>query len=257
MQASLQATGDGAILFDAAAAAQAGSARFEPEWFEPAFWRDRGGVTPLGAGRGAVVRVAIASGDWVIRHYRRGGMVARVLGDRYLWNGAERTRSFAEFRILAELASRGLNVPIPVAARYQRSGVHYSADLITRWIDAAQTLAERVRARTAGVEEAARVGACIARFHAAGACHADLNAHNILLDPQRVWLLDFDRGTLRSPAKPWQLANLMRLRRSLIKIGAARDGERRFDADFWGPLMAAWERAIGNGVPVAAGGAHG
>lgn len=257
INAVLQSTDDGAILFDATAAAQAGSERFEPGWFEADYWRARGAAATLGAGRGTVVRVTTAAGDWVLRHYRRGGMVARVLGDRYLWNGAERTRAFAEFRLLAELAARGLNVPAPIAARYRRSGVHYRADLITRWIGGAQTLAERVRGGGLGAADAARIGECIAQFHALGACHADLNAHNVLLDAQRVWLLDFDRGSLRTPARAWQLANLMRLRRSLIKVGAADAGEARFDAGFWRPLMAAWERAIGDAVPAAAGGARG
>jgi 3-deoxy-D-manno-octulosonic acid kinase len=257
IQPTLQATDDGAILFDAAAAAQAGSARFDPAWFEPEYWRTRAQVSALGAGRGAALRIERGQADWVLRHYRRGGMVARVLNDRYLWNGAERTRGFAEFRVLADLAGRGLNVPAPVAARYRRSGVHYRADLITHWIGGAATLAERVVAGSADAADAARVGACIAEFHAAGAYHADLNAHNILIDPQKIWLLDFDRGGLRAPARSWQAANLARLRRSLIKLGAARDGEQRFDSGFWGPLMAAYERRLGNGVQAAPGEARG
>ncbi len=87
-------------------------------------------------------------GPWVLRHYRRGGMIANVLGDRYLWTGAGRTRGFAEFRLLAALRARGLPVPTPVAARYRRKGVHYRADLITRRIGNATTLAERSRAKS-------------------------------------------------------------------------------------------------------------
>ena len=257
IQPTLQATDDGAILFDAAAAAQAGASRFDPAWFDAASWQDRARVAALGAGRAAALHVESVGIDWVLRHYHRGGMVARVLGDRYLWNGADHTRSFAEFRVLAELAGRGLNVPAPVAARYRRSGIHYRADLITRWIGGAATLAERVRAGSADAGDAARVGACVAEFHAAGAYHADLNAHNILLDSRKVWLLDFDRGDLRAPARSWQAANLARLRRSLLKLGAARDGEKRFDAEFWGPLMAAYERGRAKAAPIAAGGARG
>lgn len=258
IEATLLATDDGAILFDAAAVAQAGAERFDPAWFDPDWWRSRGPLVALGAGRGAAVRVQAGEASWVLRHYRRGGMVARVLGDRYLWNGAERTRGFAEFRVLAALAKRGLNVPVPVAARYRRRGAHYRADLITRYIDATQTLAERVRAALLDGTDAQRVGSCIAEFHRAGAYHADLNAHNILLDAQRVWLLDFDRGALRTPARSWQSANLARLRRSLLKLGAAQDGEHRFDRVFWGPLMAAYERALGGfAAQTAAGGAHG
>lgn len=254
----LQATDDGAILFDAGVLAQVGGAQFNPDWFDPEHWRASGPVTFPAAGRGSTLRAPVPGGDWALRHYHRGGLVARVLGDRYLWNGAERTRGFTELKLLADLAQRGLNVPLPIAARYRRSGVHYRADLITRWIDGAQTLAERVRAGSADAADAARVGSSIAGFHAAGAYHADLNAHNILLDPQRVWLLDFDRGALRAPARSWQFATLARLRRSLIKLGAARDGEPRFDAGFWGPLMAAYERALGGfAAQAAAGGAHG
>jgi 3-deoxy-D-manno-octulosonic acid kinase len=254
IEARLQATDDGAILFDAGALAQAGRDRFDPAWFDPESWRARGPVERLGAGRGAAVRVQAGDCGWVLRHYHRGGMVARVLGDRYLWNGADRTRGFAEFRLLAALAHRGLNVPLPVAARYRRSGAHYRADLITRHIASVQTLAERIGGGGADANDAQRVGACIAEFHSAGAYHADLNAHNILLEAQRVWLLDFDRGALRTPARTWQLANLARLRRSLLKLGAAREGEGRFDAAFWCPLMAAYERALGGFAAQAAAG---
>jgi 3-deoxy-D-manno-octulosonic acid kinase len=244
-EAKVQATADGAIVFDAAAAARAGSERFDPAWFDPGHWRARGLATDLGGGRRGVLRIRASDDEWLLRHYHRGGMVARALGDRYLWNGAERTRSFAEFRLLGGLAQRGFAVPVPIAARYRRSGVHYRADLITTYIGAAQTLAERLHAGSIDAVIAARVGSGVAEFHAAGVFHADLNAHNVLLDPRRVWLVDFDRGALRAPAKAWQLANLARLRRSLVKLGAARDNEQAFDRDCWQPLMAAYERALG------------
>jgi 3-deoxy-D-manno-octulosonic acid kinase len=244
-EAKVQTTSDGAIVFDAAAAVRAGSERFDPAWFDPGHWRARGLATEHGGGRGGVLRVRVGGDEWLLRHYHRGGMVARVLGDRYLWNGAERSRGFAEFRLLAELARRGLAVPDPIAARYRRSGVHYRADLITHYIAPAQTLAECLRTGTIDPATAERVGAGIAEFHAAGAHHADLNAHNVLLDARRVWLVDFDRGALRAPAKSWQLANLARLRRSLVKLGAARDNEQAFDRECWQPLMAAYERALG------------
>src|SRR4029453_11025308 len=59
-------------------------------------------------------------GRWVLRHYRRGGLIAKLSQDSYLWTGAARTRSFAEWRLLAELRRRGLRVPAPIAARYVR-----------------------------------------------------------------------------------------------------------------------------------------
>src|SRR5262249_27788683 len=151
----------------------------------------------------------------------------------------------AEFRLLAALRARGLRVPAPIAARYRREGVHYHADLITRRIDTAQTLAELLAQGRADAQVAAHVGSGIAEFHAAGADHADLNAHNVLLAGEAVWLIDFDRGQLRAPARDWQLANLTRLRRSLLKLGAAEAGEGAFERALWRPLMAAYERVAG------------
>jgi 3-deoxy-D-manno-octulosonic acid kinase len=234
-QAQLQPTPDGAILFDAATAAQAA---FDPGIFEPGAGR----ADAVRGGRGGASYIDAPFGRCVLRHYRRGGMVARVMGDRYLWTGAERTRSFAEFRLLAALRERKLPVPAPVAARYRRSGVHYRADLITRRIEGAVMLAQLLAQQQLDAAVAARVGAAIAEFHAHGAYHADLNAHNVLLDADRVWLIDFDRGELRKPASEWQLANLARLKRSLLKLGAARDGDAAFERMLWSPLMAAYER---------------
>ena len=258
IQAQLQTTADGAIVFDPVAAAQAdGSdsmrsgpvrsnpARFDPDWFEAGHWRALGRAENARGGRGGAIYLDAPFGRCVLRHYRRGGMVARLLGDRYLWTGAERTRGFAEFRLLAELHGRDLRVPTPVAARYRREGVHYRADLITRRIEGAVTLAELVVEDRCDAQVAVNVGATVAEFHAGGVCHADLNAHNVLLVGDQTWLVDFDRGQLRTPARAWQLANLMRLRRSLLKLGAARDGEAAFDRMIWNPLMAVYERRVG------------
>jgi 3-deoxy-D-manno-octulosonic acid kinase len=50
----------------------------------------------------------------------------------------------------------------------------------------------------------------------------------------------------------WQQANLDRLRRSFIKLGAGAD-LATFDARFWHPLLAAYHRALADRV--ARGGA--
>ena len=239
-QAQIQPTPEGAILFDAGAAAQAS---FDADFFEPSRWPGRMGIDAVSGGRGGASFIEAPFGRCVLRHYRRGGMVARVMGDRYLWTGAERTRGFAEFRLLATLRERDLPVPEPIAARYRRNGAHYRADLITRRIEGAATLAELLADSRVDVLVASRVGAAIAKFHAHGAYHADLNAHNVLLDGKTVWLIDFDRGQLRTPARHWQQANLARLQRSLRKLGAAGDGEDAFERALWKPLIAAYERA--------------
>ncbi|MBS0431955.1 MAG: 3-deoxy-D-manno-octulosonic acid kinase [Proteobacteria bacterium] len=236
----IHAAGTGAILFDAGLAVQPGDA-----WFDPDHWRTLGKLQAAAhAGRGHALFVETPVGDCVLRHYHRGGMVAPLLGDRYLWNGRERTRGFAEFRLLAELHGRDLPVPQPVAARYLRRGVHYTADLITRRIESARTLAECLRAGQLGEKLAARVGVLVARFHAARVDHADLNAHNVLVMPSGLALVDFDRGRIRRRDGDWRLGNLRRLRRSLLKLGACDRDEARLDREIWTPLMRAYESAM-------------
>ena len=68
-------------------------------------------------------------------------------GDRYLWRGEALTRSFVEWHLLYVMHRAGLPVPLPIAARYRRSGRYsYSADLLTEQIPAV-ALAGRAAAR--------------------------------------------------------------------------------------------------------------
>ncbi len=232
-------TADGAMVFDADTVP-----RIDATWFDPVYWERAGALQARGGGRAAACFIDTPVGPCVLRHYHRGGMVANLLGDCYLWTGAENTRCFAEFRLLARLHGMGLPVPAPVAARYRRRAAHYDADLITRCIDHARTLADCLRRDDLEPSALRECGAVVARFHRHGAWHADLNAHNVLMAPAGVFLIDFDRGRLRRPARSWQQANLARLRRSLIKLGAARDGEAYFDKHLWLPLMEAYAQSM-------------
>lgn len=224
-------TAEGAILFDRTRMAQADAALFDPRRGAPDTVQTRGG-------RGAVWSVRGDFGEGVLRHYRRGGLVARLVRDRYPWHGEDATRAFREFRLLAELVARGLPVPRPLAAHYRRAGLTYRADLLTELVPEARTYAERVA-------EAAlwpSVGRMLARFHRDGVWHADLNAHNVLVDARdQVWLIDFDRGRLRAPESSWHETNLLRLRRSLLKIGAGAAF-----AEHWPALLDAYVAAGGD-----------
>ncbi len=239
MQERIREDTAGAILFDAAVSPQV-----DTDWFEPETWRMLGALRQQSGGRGGVAVIATPAGECVLRHYRRGGMVAKLMGDRYLWTGADRTRCFAEFRLLALIAAQGLPGPQPVGCRYRREGLFYTADLITRRIPDAQTLAECLAAGLLDGEMAELVGALVARFHRAGIWHADLNAHNVLVTAEALYLIDFDRGRQRRPGDAWQQANLARLRRSLVKLGAAEQGEAVFEEKLWKPLIYRYERTL-------------
>jgi 3-deoxy-D-manno-octulosonic acid kinase len=208
--------------------------------FDPNFWSARGELNPVSGGRGSAWFVGPASEPLVLRHYRRGGFIARLSRDRYGWAGEDRVRAFAEWRLLDYLAQRGLRVPRPVAAFYRRAGMTYRCDLITQRIVDAQSLSVAL-ARGPMPESSWRaIGAAIARLHGHGVDHADLNAHNILLDGnQSISVIDFDRGRLRAPGR-WALRNLRRLERSLAKIAMSLPADRFTPAD-WKQLLAGYQ----------------
>ncbi|HET6806307.1 MAG TPA: 3-deoxy-D-manno-octulosonic acid kinase [Frateuria sp.] len=238
MQEQIREEDGGAVLSDASLVGAVGS-----DWFDPGYWRNRGALETQGGGRGGVAMIGTPDGACVLRHYHRGGLIARFNRDHYLWTGAARTRSFAEFRLLAHIAALKLPAPQPVAARYRRRGLSYTADLITRRIDDARTLAQCLSDGRLDADLARETGALVARFHREGIWHADLNAHNVLVTPEALYLIDFDRGALRSPAEAWRLANLARLRRSLVKLGATGRIDD-FQAAIWGPLVYGYERTM-------------
>lgn len=200
-----------------------------------------------GALTAAAVGASPAAEDWVLRHYRRGGWAAKLSEDRYAWLGARRTRSFVEWRLLAELHRRGLPVPRPVAARYARSLLTYRADLITERIPDMRTLAQILAEQPLSAAQWRALGSTIAAFHRAGVHHADLNANNVLCGPpwgeMRIALLDFDRGRIRARGR-WEQAVLRRLRRSLEKLARARPGLSYTDAD-WRALLEGYAQAAG------------
>jgi len=206
------------------------------ELFEPDYWLARHAASATAGGRGNVVFISDMQRQWVLRHYRRGGLIGKLIADQYLWLGAEATRSFREWRLLAQLRALELPVPIPVAARYIRNGLSYRADLLTATIAGACTLMQRLAQAPMPATDWQRVGQVLARLHAAGVHHADLNANNIVFDDQQaVWVLDFDRGRIRTVQKAWIDTVLARLLRSLNKLHE-RHGIH-FQLDDWQQLL--------------------
>jgi 3-deoxy-D-manno-octulosonic acid kinase len=129
---------------------------------------------------------------------------------------------------------------VPIAARYHRTGRYtYSADLLTEQIPDAPSLATHLQRAPLAPSSWSAIGRCVRRFHADGVYHADLNAHNVLLsEGDRVWLVDFDRGGLRTPGF-WCDSNLVRLRRSIEKITDALPLGHFCEAD-WSSLLDAY-----------------
>src|SRR5215475_14814676 len=98
------ATDNGAMLADSAILGNS-SVHAVPEIFDPQFWQRRGQCAPVAAGRGSAWFIGPPERQWVLRHYRRGGFMARLSTDKYWWYDEARVRAFAEWRLLQELAS--------------------------------------------------------------------------------------------------------------------------------------------------------
>jgi 3-deoxy-D-manno-octulosonic acid kinase len=223
----------GAMLYDA-------SSLHHPDTavFDPAHWQAKGTLDTTRGGRGTVAFVR-ASPDqrWVLRHYRRGGLMAHLSDDLYMWTGADRTRSFREWRLLRQLRAWGLPVPTPVAARYQRAGFFYRADLITAELPVRRTLTQALQQASLPTETWHAIGQCVGSLHARGVQHADLNAHNLLVGASNdIYVLDFDRGRIRARGT-WERAVLARLQRSLRKVTTGQPAERLTEAN-WQALLA-------------------
>ncbi len=220
------------MLYDTSRAGNAGASWFDAQW-----WSRRGEVRASTEGRGGALFIEADGRRLVLRHYRRGGWIARLSKDRYLWREPELTRSFIEWHLLYMMYRAGLPVPKPIAACYRRTGRYsYSADLLTELIPDVSSLATRLQAAPLPLDAWIAIGRCLRRFHHDGVCHADLNAHNVLLnEQQQVFLVDFDRGRLRSPGM-WCDSNLVRLRRSIEKITDRLPAEHFTEAD-WASLL--------------------
>ncbi|NJS36261.1 MAG: 3-deoxy-D-manno-octulosonic acid kinase [Brachymonas sp.] len=174
----------------------------------------------------------------IARHYQRGGLVAKLMDDRFLHEASHRSRAMREWQLLREMRSQGLPVAQPLAARYAASGIVYRADLLMAWIPDTCTLAQAVAADSPLLKTHAfraqpslawqavwqSIGQAVARLHAAQVHHSDLNAHNILVQTEcepetisrQVFIIDFDRCERRADAA-FKAENLQRLLRSLRK----------------------------------------
>jgi 3-deoxy-D-manno-octulosonic acid kinase len=223
------------IIYDARLAGQ-----ISTQWFEPDYWRGTGGeVQTVGAGRGRAWFVQSQDQHYVLRHYCRGGLAAKISADRYVWTGLQRTRAWREYLLLVKLQELGLPAPRPLAARVQRHGAFYQADLLTRRIPESQPLSRVLAQHALDDSQWCSIGKCIRDFHHHDIYHADLNAHNILLNEQGdIYLIDFDKSGVDQDSS-WQLRTLQRLQRSLRKL-QAQDTQIHFSEANWQALLAGY-----------------
>ena len=198
------------------------------DFFDADHWKASNALLGEAVGRGSAWFIDAPFGPVVLRQYLRGGWVARLSRQSYLYLSVERSRPFREFNTLAALYALGLPVPRPVAALCQHQGILSTGALMTARIPSAKTLADLLAVKEddpdLSASHWARIGKCIRQFHDAGVWHADLNARNIMLDDQsKVFLIDFDRARHTPGQAVDGEGNLNRLKRSLHKLWPSND----------------------------------
>lgn len=185
--------------------------------FDEEYWKAKNAIIGSAEGRGTTWFIQLDDVQAALRHYRRGGLFGKLVSDHYIFTGYQKTRSVAEFHLLNDLKNKGVNVPTPIAARAQKRGLSYQADLLSEKIPDAQDLVAILQSRPLSSLEYVHIGQEVSKLHKAQVNHTDLNIHNILLDKNgKVWIIDFDKCYQQS-GDDWKEKNLHRLLRSFNK----------------------------------------
>ncbi len=186
--------------------------------FDLAWWQQQGLASSHGAGRGRVHWVADQQRAYLLRHYYRGGLMAKVSSDLFLARPAHLTRAMREFALLAQLRAKGLPVPRACAARVSGGWIWYRADILVQRIPDATDVAEiLLKQRSITPGEWITLGRSVRQLHQEQVYHADLNCHNLMLDIRgKAWIVDFDNCKFRAGDR-WKQDNLDRLLRSFRK----------------------------------------
>ncbi|KEY91402.1 3-deoxy-D-manno-octulosonic acid kinase [Candidatus Photodesmus blepharus] len=185
--------------------------------FSYEYWSAKNKVVGKATGRGTTWFIQLSHMQAALRHYRRGGLLSKLVRDLYVFSQWETTRSYQEFSLLNKLITLGVNVPRPIAAVAIQKGPFYQADLLCERIPNAKNLLDILQKKPIEEKLYQNIGIEIARMHNTSVNHADLNIRNILIDKQeKVWIIDFDKCCVQL-TNSWKKNNLSRLKNSFIK----------------------------------------
>ncbi len=207
------------------------------DWFDESYWKDTDALQGQSLGRGTAYFFNHKKKSYILRHYRRGGLVGKLVKRSYFFTQLKKTRAYQELKLLKELRKYKLPVPKPVAVMVTVNGNSYQASIIMRTIKNADDLFTVLQKRSLTQDEWQQVGAMIRHFHNNGLYHSDLNIHNIMLNAKgKLWLIDFDKCYLMEPNSKKLEHNLERLLRSLRKE-QEKQSEFHWQEQDWAQLL--------------------
>lgn len=214
------------------------------QWFTSEYWQQQNKILGQSRGRNITWFVGDESSPMALRHYYRGGLIGKLVTDKYWFSGLKNTRAYREYQLLIELEKRQLPACRVVAANVVKSGLSYRADLLMKMVEGGQDLVALLTKSPMSDELWQEIGKTLAIFHKNDVYHADLNAHNILMNKDnKAWLIDFDRGEIRQQRGQWCQDNLDRLLRSFNKE-LNQLPQFYFEQDNWKTLMAAYNAEL-------------
>lgn len=180
-------------------------------------YKEGTGISTAG-GRGQTLLYTLDKRDLVLRHYLRGGLWGKMMGDRYSVFTGDSERALLELELLDILYRYGLPVPKPFIARQERQGAFLKNDIVIYRVPDSRDLFYILKERELTHQELAEIGRVLRRFFAHDVVHTDLNIHNILLSSTgKVSLIDFDRCRQTLLREAHKKAMLERLERSFAK----------------------------------------
>ena len=217
--------------------------KLERHHFEVSYWQDKPGFSIVDGGRGGSIKAELNGDPIILRQYLRGGMIASLSRDRYIWLGKSHSRPWREWRLLKDASEAGLPVATPLGACVWRSGLFYRAAIITAYLEATETLADYLSHSALDQFRWHQLGLLIRDLQRKGFRHSDLNANNILIDQaSKFFFIDFDKGRKMKTLDNWQWSALYRLQRSLLKIDKQKNLQYR--EDDWQALMDGYQSSL-------------
>lgn len=205
------------------------------DYFDPQWLKTKNLVDEIKTGRGEVCFFSLQGRQFALRQYFRGGLVARVNKRRFLWKNIKSTRVYSELSLLDYMHTNGLNVPLPLAGRVEKSGATYQAAIITEIIPNANELHQLLLNTPVSEDIWRSIGKSIKQMHDLDVCHDDINVKNVLIDDkERIFLIDFDKCERKSSGS-WKEKNIARFKRSLDKQSTKHQGYA-FTPNDWAAL---------------------
>ena len=156
-------------------------------------------------GRGEIKRIELSEGSFILRAFKRGGLLSNINKSLFLRPislKCSSMRPFIEHSILLELQAVGVRVPSPVLSFTRiKFGLFYQGAIVTRELRNSKNLLALMmddQLSTDGhyglIECAYNAGCEVAKIVDAGIFHADLHPGNILIVSNLVYVIDFDKA---------------------------------------------------------------